>query len=168
MWYSFITFFYTKRSSQIFEAAAGVVDVEWAWGERWDLAEESHQVSWVNISIRLGRALELKGAWLILCLSHRNLWRADGYMNYAYYIDGTSFGSTLESLLMYLCMNFCRSVSINSLMLCSKTDILWTEGDLFSAVFSYVFWTWHVCKHVWGITKISENAVMNMLKVNNP
>ena len=36
---SFITFFYTKT-------AAGVADVEWAWGERWDLAEESHQVSW--------------------------------------------------------------------------------------------------------------------------
>lgn len=39
---SFITFVYTKT-------AAGVADVEWAWGERWDLAEESHQVSWVNI-----------------------------------------------------------------------------------------------------------------------
>ena len=37
---SFITSFYTKT-------AAGVADVEWAWGERWDLVEESHQVSWL-------------------------------------------------------------------------------------------------------------------------
>lgn len=68
-------------------------------------------------------------------------------MNYEYYIDGTSFGWTLESLLIHSHMNFCRSVSISSLILCSKTDILWMEGDLFSAVFSYVFWTWRVCKH---------------------